>query len=63
MSHWITILDIVVKEGHSEKILFERRPEGSEGRGMKMSEGLSIPDGSNWSMIGAVGRDRAGWTE
>lgn len=63
MSHWITILDIVVKEAHSEKILFEWRPEGSEGRGMKMSEGMSIPDGSIWSMIGAVGRDPAGWAE
>lgn len=63
MSCWITILDIVVKEVHSEKILFERRHEGSEGRGMKMSEGMSIPDGSNWSKIGAVGRDPAGWAE
>lgn len=63
MSCWVTILDIVVKESHSEKILFEQRHDRSEGRGMKMSEGKSIPDGSNWSMIGAVGRDPARWAE
>ena len=38
-----------------EKILFEQRHDRSEGRGMKMSEGMSIPDESIWSVIGAVG--------
>ena len=55
MSCWVTILDIVVKESHSGKILFEQRHNRSEGRGMKMSEGMSIPDESICSMIGAVG--------
>ena len=50
----------MVQKSHSEKMLFER---GHKIGTMQISGGMSIPGGSNWSMVGAVGRAPAGGAE